>query len=86
MKRSWCDWRRLALWTLVFVSWAAMQTTAWRQPGRSEEEPPQYVLPYALVVFGIVLGLVVLFNPTRRREKAKIDPLDEKKPKKSEKG
>jgi hypothetical protein len=62
-----------------------MQTTVWAQPGKNEEEAPQYVLPYALVIFGIALGLMMLFSPSRRRDKAKIDPLEERKAKKGEK-
>ena len=83
MKRFWIYWRRLALWSLVVVSWAATQTAAGAEPGKTEDAAPQYVLSYAVVVLGIVvLGLVVLFNPSRRRDKARIDPLEERKPKK----
>jgi hypothetical protein len=81
MKRFWIYGRRLVAWTLVVASWVAMQAAAWAaEAGKTDEEAPQYVLPYATVVFGIVvLGLVVLFNPSRRRDKAKIDPLEERK-------
>ncbi|MGO8748437.1 MAG: hypothetical protein ACLQNE_20880 [Thermoguttaceae bacterium] len=80
MKRFWIYGRRLAAWTLVVASWAAMHTAAWAaEAGKTEDEAPQYVLPYATVILGVALGIVVLFNPSRRRDKARIDPLEEKK-------
>ena len=82
MKRLVVLWRRLSVWVLLALCWTVMHGTVWAaQPGKEEERPVPYVLPYALVIFGIGLGLVVLLNPSRRRDKARIDPLEERRTK-----
>ncbi len=47
-----------------------------------EESPPPYVLPYFEVVLLTALGLFALLQPSRRRDRAKVDPSEDRRHKK----
>ncbi len=61
---------------LLFAAacWLAPVAEAWAQQGGiSERKASPWVMPYALVLLGIGLGLLILCKPSRRREKAKVE-------------
>ena len=81
MKRILVVWRRLSVWVLLALWWAAMHGTAWAAQGKEEEKPAPYVMSYALVILCVGLGLVILLNPSHRRDKARVDPMEERRTK-----
>lgn len=68
-----------ALWTALFGLALAQapsggDTTSSTDPGGG----PQYVGPYFIVILGVGLGLFILCNPSRRRERAKPEQYQDK--------
>ena len=61
----------------------AVGAAAMAQPGgageKTEAAPPAYVVPYALVILCIGLGLAVVLNSAKRRERAKPEVYGEPK-------
>lgn len=67
--------RRIAhTWILTTVCFFADGGTAWAQAGGGEGRGASpWVMSYALVLLGVVLGLLVLCKPTKRRDKPKVE-------------
>lgn len=67
--------RRFRFAAYAAACWLAAGATALAQAGgaeqKTEEAPPAYVVPYALVILSIGLGLAVVLNSSKRRERAK---------------
>ncbi len=67
--------RRFRFAAYAVACWLAAGATALAQAGGAEEKteaaPPPYVVPYALVILSIGLGLAVVLNSSKRRERAK---------------
>ncbi len=65
-------WHSAKLLTTLLCAWAATAGVAWAR--RAEEaqaaEPSakSWIMAYALVILGVVLGLVVLCRPGRRKK------------------
>jgi hypothetical protein len=58
----------LVLWTAVV--WLAVYGVAWAQEaGGASASPRDFLLPYALVFLAIILGLLIVCSPSRRRER-----------------
>ena len=63
-------------WALLVAVIACQLLTfsdaAWAQKKRQKEAPPppekSYVLPYAIVVMGVALGLIVVCRPVKRAD------------------
>jgi SNF family Na+-dependent transporter len=58
--------------------WLATAGLAWAQPpgakppgGAEEKGGTTYLLPYAVVILAIALGVFILLNSSRRRDRAK---------------
>lgn len=61
---------------LAAVYWLSQGTYAWAQessPTVGGRGASPWVLPYALVILGVGLGLLILCKPSKRREKAKVE-------------
>ena len=77
--------RRLWLGAFAVISWLGLQGLALGQagtgasPGGEAGEAPPYVMPYALVILSIGLGLTVVLNSSKRRERAKPEVFGEPK-------
>jgi hypothetical protein len=80
--------RRLWFWAIAVLSWLGLEGLAWAQAGgvgvpappqQGEGEAPPYVLPYALVILCLGLGLTVVLNSSKRRERAKPEVFGEPK-------
>jgi len=85
-KRTLVIGRRFWLSAFAILSWLSLQGLALAQVGvpnapgqQAEQEAPPYVMPYALVVLCIGLGLTVVLNSSRRRERAKPEVFGEPK-------
>ena len=83
MKRLASSWRNLCLLATTAGSWAILYGTAWAQ-GSSDTKtadsvPAQpFVGPYALVIFAVALGLLIVCNSSRRRDRAKPEQYEDK--------
>ncbi len=69
-------WRTLKTAALTVLCWTAVYGTALArgQPVKEEETGgtnASWIIPYALVVFSIALGMLVVCRSARRRERAK---------------
>jgi hypothetical protein len=54
--------------------WLALAGSAWAQSRKADESSGSatpWVLPYALVLFCIALGVFMVLHPSKRRERAK---------------
>jgi hypothetical protein len=49
-----------------------------KQGADSDSGGPAYVGPYALVIFGIAIGLLLALHPSRRRDRAKPESYSER--------
>ncbi len=68
--------RRVSLFLFVAVCWLMGGAQAWAQQGSPTvggRGASPWVLPYALVILGLGLGLLILCKPSKRREKAKVE-------------
>lgn len=71
----WCKFgRSLAMIFLLSWAWLLVPDSAWGKPPKQAEAPPQksYSLPYALVVLGVILGVVVVTRPSNRLNEPKV--------------
>jgi hypothetical protein len=66
---------------LALCGWLLSHATAFAQaaPAKSDSSGA-YVLPYVLVILGIAAGLALVFRPSSRRDRARVDPNAEIKP------
>jgi hypothetical protein len=73
------QWGRLALCTMT--GWLAVHGTALaEQAAKTKEgEGGSYVLPYALVILGVGLGLLLVCRSSHRRDRARPEQYDESK-------
>jgi hypothetical protein len=80
--------RKLSFWALTSGVWLSLatMTLAKGKPvptapstGSSGGGNGAYVFPYFLVVVLVAVGMAIVCNPSRRREKAKPDDYSEKK-------
>ena len=77
--------RRLWFSAFTVLSWLGLQGIAWAQAnkggssGPEADEAPPYVMPYALVILCLGLGLTVLLNSSKRRDRAKPEVFGEPK-------
>jgi hypothetical protein len=75
--------RRLWFSAFAVLSWLGLQGLAWAQANAAkaaqEEESPPYVMPYALVILCLGLGLTVVLNSSKRRDRAKPEVFGEQK-------
>jgi hypothetical protein len=75
--------RGLRLSTFAVLCWLGSQGLAWAQAGgaapaqNTEAKPPAYVAPYALVIVCIGVGLAIVLNSSRRRDRAKPEVFGE---------
>lgn len=68
--------RRVSIFLSVAVCWLTVGARAWAQQGSPTvggRGASPWVLPYALVILGVGLGLLILCKPSKRREKAKVE-------------
>jgi hypothetical protein len=79
-------WRRTRFPAFAVLSWLALHGLAWAQAGgapgagqKTEEPPPAYVLPYVLVIVCLGIGLTIVLNSAKRRERAKPEVYGEPK-------
>jgi hypothetical protein len=75
-------WREARNAAFVLAGWLAVHGTALaalqQEEKKAEGGGGSYVLPYALVILGIALGLLVVCRPSHRRDRAKPEQYDEK--------
>ena len=77
----WNPYKFLRLSALAFACWAAVQAPALAQAAKEEvdDKGGNWVMPYALVLMGIGLGLLVVLRSSRRRDRAKPEQYAEGK-------
>lgn len=74
-----------ALWSFVLAGacWLATLGAAWAQPPgpgqEAAEKTPPYVVPYALVILCVGLGVTIVINSSKRRDRAKPEVYGEPK-------
>ena len=71
-------WHSARLFVSVAVVWVGLYGLALAQASDADKKGPDtsappYVGPYFVVILCLALGLMVVCNPSRRREKAKPD-------------
>ncbi len=73
--------RRLRFSAYAVLSWLAVGTGALAQGGGqpAEAPPPPYVVPYALVILCLGLGVAIVVNSSKRRDRAKPEVYGEPK-------
>jgi hypothetical protein len=75
--------RRFRFAAYAAACWLAVGALALAQAGgageKTEAEAPPYVVPYALVILCIGLGLAVVLNSSKRRDRAKPEVYGEPK-------
>ncbi len=68
---------------LAGACWLASGAAAWAQapgPGQeAAEKTPPYVVPYALVILCVGLGVTIVINSSKRRDRAKPEVYGEPK-------
>ena len=74
-----------ALARAMLAGWVSLAAwgAAWREmPGPRGEEKPDpnspYALPYALVIFAVLLGLLVVLRVSNRRDREKPEEYESK--------
>ena len=74
-------WQRGKYFFFAMVCWLAVHGSVFAQPAQKKEESGggSYVMPYALVIFTIALGMMAVLRPSRRRDRAKPEVYDEVK-------
>jgi hypothetical protein len=83
MNRIRAIWRRASLVAAAALGWLAVGGMALAQGKINNEEltksagPSKYVASYAIVLLGIGLGLLVVCNSARRRDRAKPEQYGE---------
>ena len=68
--------RGVSICLLAAVCWLTIVAEVWAQQGSPTvggQGASPWVLPYALVILGVGLGLLILCKPSKRREKAKVE-------------
>ncbi len=75
--------RRVCPLVLAGVYWLAWNMAALAQapgPGQEKaEETPPYVVPYAIVILCVGLGVTIVLNSSKRRDRAKPEVFGEPK-------
>jgi hypothetical protein len=73
--------RKFRLSAYAGLCWLASSAAAWAQaPGQEPaERTPPYVVPYALVILCIGLGVTIVINSAKRRDRAKPEVYGEPK-------
>ena len=70
-------WRALKTLLLAVACWAALYGTALARTGEAVEETKPggmgWTVSYALVLLGVVLGLIAVLRPGKRRERARSE-------------
>jgi hypothetical protein len=61
---------RIAL--LTTAAWVGPQAAAWAA-ATGEKPTTTYIMPYAVVILGVGLGLLVLLQPNRRRDRPRSE-------------
>ena len=80
MKHGLLLWGKAKTVGLALVGWMAIQSSALAQPPANKSaEGGSYVLPYAIVIFGIALGLLFVLRSSHRRERAKPEQYEDQK-------
>lgn len=74
-------WRALGGFVLAVAFWLASSAAVWAQPPGQEpaEKTPPYVVPYALVILCVGLGVAIVINSSKRRDRAKPEVYGEPK-------
>ena len=84
MRRILHIFRLRATWlVLALTVWLVQSHLLWAQEGQEQAASKAsggaaYVAPYALVILCVALGVFVVCNPTRRRERAKVEDYQQK--------
>ncbi len=67
----------LAAWAIPGIAWAQQAD----QAGQAAEggSAPSFAVPYFVVLFGAILGLMVTLNPSKRRDRPRQEQFGEKK-------
>ncbi len=89
MNRLTALWRRLRTVAVAVGLWAACCGVAWAQAtssGSGDKSSTDasgggaspWVGPYFIVILGVALGLFILCNPSRRRDRAKPEQYQDK--------
>ena len=74
-------WQRGKLAFFAMAGWLAVHGTALARQAKEETEggSGSYVAPYAIVLLGVGLGLLLVCRASRRRERARPESYDESK-------
>ena len=64
-------WHSAGFFVSTVAVWVALPGMALAQEKGAESSTPPYVGPYFIVILCLALGLMVVCNPDRRKEKAK---------------
>ena len=78
--------KRLARRAMLIVALAGLQglgtgNVAWakgKKPAIPEVQEKSYVLPYAIVVLGVALGMIIVLRPVKRADEPKRDVKEDK--------
>ncbi len=65
-------WHSARLFVSAGTVWLALDGLALAEEKGSETSTPPYVGPYFIVILCLALGLMVVCNPARRKEKTKL--------------
>jgi hypothetical protein len=68
------SFRHTLKWAAMTLAWAILAGAAWagqppQSPLQTTGDATAWTLPYAIVMLGIVLGLLVVLRPSHRRER-----------------
>jgi len=75
-------WRKARIAAFALVGWLAVHGAALAaQPAATKEDNGggSYVLPYAIVLLGVGLGMLFVCRSSNRRERAKPEQYEESK-------
>ncbi len=75
-------WRRMTVPASAAAWWLSIQGEALAQAGKPDGSAPsgggnQYLMSYAVVILGILLGVLFVCNSSRRRDRAKPEAYGE---------
>ena len=74
-------YRTLTMFAMTAACWWILYGEALAR-GKKEEEPPKatgsWAMAYGLVILGVVLGMLVVCRPSRRRDRSKPEDYTKK--------
>lgn len=70
--------RSIGLLIAALVGWATSPAAAWAQGSPPPDgRGASWAVSYALAILGIALGLMIVLQPSRRRDRPQIDQFDD---------